>query len=246
MKTQTELFSPLLKKYEKILQRNPQSRVFAPLAEIYRKYAMIDKAMTILKEGIRYNPTYTLGYLGLAQCYYDQGQYRNCHATLRPLVGNNRDNFTLQRLFAKVCEELDLLEEALSTYKHLLYLNPKQQEVGKIVSVLEEKIVQEEGEEFFLREKKLFDSNKLASSPWESMADTDDEEVDEWEQINLKKENPPPSPSKEEGGNQLMNLYDKKIGGKKEAKEEECPSLEMIKRELWTFYDELRARAENT
>ena len=182
-KKKTNPFSILREKYEKILAKNPQSRVFAPLAEIYRKYAMVDKALEILKEGIRYNPSYPLGHLGLSNCYYDQKQYALCYSTLRPLVGTNRDNLRLQELFANVCEKLDSLEEALEAYKYLLYLNPKSFELAQKVASLEGRLSHNNNDAFIIRPKKPFNLDKLSGSPQDISEQM--EEVADWIPLNL-------------------------------------------------------------
>lgn len=139
-KDKLQLLSPLFLKYQSDFEKNPRSRVFAPLAESYRKLGMIDKAMEILSQGIRFHPTYIMGYLGLAFCYFDLKQYNLAYTTLRPLLENNRDNLRLQKLFADVCLELGKDEEALETFKYLLFINPRDKDVAEQVSFLEKKI----------------------------------------------------------------------------------------------------------
>lgn len=106
-------------------RRQPGSRVFAPLAESYRKLGMLEEAFKVLKEGIKRHPSYVLGYLVLAQCYYDQKKVDLTYQTLHPLIENNRDNLSLQKLFGQVCLDLGLYDEALDTYKFLLFINPQ-------------------------------------------------------------------------------------------------------------------------
>lgn len=139
-KDKLQLLSPLFLKYQSDFEKNPRSRVFAPLAETYRKLGMTDKAMEILSQGIRFHPTYVMGYLGLAFCYFDLKQFNLTYTTLRPLIENNRDNLRLQKLFADVCLELGKDEEALETFKYLLFINPRDKEVADHVIILEKKI----------------------------------------------------------------------------------------------------------
>lgn len=141
-KDKLQFLSPLFLKYQNDLEKNPRSRVFAPLAESYRKVGMTDKALEVLNLGIRYNPSYVMGYLGLAFCYYDLKQFNLAYTTIRPLVESNRDNLRLQRLFADICVSLNLDEEALETLKYLLFINPKDKEVAGLVQTLESKVDQ--------------------------------------------------------------------------------------------------------
>jgi tetratricopeptide (TPR) repeat protein len=139
-KDKLQLLSPLFLKYQSDFEKNPRSRVFAPLAETYRKLGMTDKAMEILSQGIRFHPSYVMGYLGLAFCYFDLKQFNLAYTTLRPHIESNRDNLRLQKLFADVCLELGKDEEGLETFKYLLFINPRDKEVAEQVSRLESKI----------------------------------------------------------------------------------------------------------
>jgi tetratricopeptide (TPR) repeat protein len=141
-KDKLQFLSPLFLKYQNDLEKNPRSRVFAPLAESYRKVGMTDKALEVLSQGIRYNPSYVMGYLGLAFCYYDLKQFNLAYTTIRPLVESNRDNLRLQKLFADICINLNLDEEGLETLKYLLFINPKDKEVASLVLKLESKVDQ--------------------------------------------------------------------------------------------------------
>ena len=196
-KEKTQLLSPLFLKYQADYEKNPRSRVFAPLAETYRKLGMTDKAMEILSQGIRFHPNYVMGYLGLAFCYFDLRQYSLAYNTLKPLVETSRDNIRLQKLFAEICLELGYKEESLDTFKYLLFINPRDKEVAMQVATLESLI-----EEHFKpihqpiyipesdfrsdhrqESNKLFDTDKLENKPLASKADFDD-----WMALDLSRE----------------------------------------------------------
>ncbi len=130
--------SALLSRYLEQYRRQPGSRVFAPLAEAYRKLGMTDEALKVLKEGIKRHPGYVLGYLVLAQCYHDQKKNDAAYQTLQPLTAHNRDNPGLQKLFAQVCLEMGQLDEALETFKYLLFLNPSDKYAASQVLALED------------------------------------------------------------------------------------------------------------
>ena len=165
--------SPLLIKYLRAYEQNKKSRVFAPLAETYRKIGKVEEALKILKDGIRFHPTYTLGYLVLAHCYFDKNQYEFAYNTLRPLVADNLDNVGLQKLFAETSEKLLYLEEALETYKYLLFLNPKDQSVSERVKTLEAAILKEKSS-YLITEDVKPESNLVLSSS-----------DDDWVQLDL-------------------------------------------------------------
>ncbi|MFP5387321.1 MAG: CDC27 family protein [Bacteriovoracia bacterium] len=122
-------------------KKNPRSRVFAPLAESFRKLGMLEDAYKILKEGIRNHPNYTLGYIVLAHCYYDEQKYELAYNTLRPIINQNADNISLQKIFAQSCIHLGYLEEALDTFKYLLFMNPKDKYFAEQVKKLEDDLL---------------------------------------------------------------------------------------------------------
>ena len=198
-KDKVQLLSPLFLKYQTDYEKNPRSRVFAPLAETYRKLGMVDKAMEILSQGIRFHPTYVMGYLGLAFCYFDLKQYNLAYNTLRPLVETSRDNIRLQKLFADVCLEIGNKEEALDTYKYLLFINPRDKEAAIRVSSLEKQIEEQykpNHQPIYIPEaelrsspreveyhSQLFDIDKLENRPNATKGDFDD-----WMALDLSRE----------------------------------------------------------
>ncbi len=130
--------SALLAKYYNLYKKDPRSRVFAPLAESFRKLGMLDDAYKILKEGIRNHPTYVLGHIVLSHCYYDEQKFELTYNTLRPIVNQNADNISLQKIFALSCVHLGNLEEALETFKYLLFMNPRDKFFADQVKRLED------------------------------------------------------------------------------------------------------------
>ena len=72
----------LLAKYLGIYEKNPRSKVFAPLAEAYRNLGMIDKAFEILKLGLKIHPSYIMAHLVLGKCYYDQNNFEKCYKAI--------------------------------------------------------------------------------------------------------------------------------------------------------------------
>jgi len=133
--------SAVLAKYFSMYKKNPRSKVFAPLAESFRKLGLLDDAFKILKDGIRYHPNYTLGYIVLAHCYFDQGKFELTYNTLRPIISQNADNISLQKIFAQACMNLGYLDEALDIYKYLLFMNPRDKFFIEQVKKLEDDLL---------------------------------------------------------------------------------------------------------
>jgi tetratricopeptide (TPR) repeat protein len=168
--------SALLAKYFSMYKKNPRSKVFAPLAESFRKLGMLDDSFRILKEGIRNHPNYTLGFIVLAHCYYDQQKYDLTYSTLRPIIGQNADNISLQKIFAQACIHLGYLEEALDTYKYLLFMSPMDKFFAEQVKKLEDDLM--------VGHKKLSLSQLIKAPDMPESIQTEASD-DDWIQVNF-------------------------------------------------------------
>lgn len=179
--------SALLAKYFTMYKKNPRSRVFAPLAESFRKLGMLEDAYKVLKEGIRNHPNYTLGYIVLSHCYYDEGKYELVYNTLRPIINQNADNISLQKIFAQACIHLGHLEEALDTFKYLLFMNPKDKFFAEQVKRLEDDLM--------VGHKKLSLDQLIKAPDMPQISERQDSFDDDWVQVDFNrppKEEPKP------------------------------------------------------
>jgi pentatricopeptide repeat protein len=181
--------SALLAKYFSMYKKNPRSKVFAPLAESFRKLGMLEDAFKVLKDGIRHHPNYTLGYIVLAHCYYDQGKFELTYNTLRPIVSQNADNISLQKIFAQACINLGYLEEALDTYKYLLFMNPKDKFFAENVKKLEDDLM--------VGHKRL-SLDQLIKYPDNYIESAEPASDDDWVQVDFNKNPEITSPSIED------------------------------------------------
>jgi len=156
-----------ISKYLKIYQENPRSRVFAPLAEAYRKSGLVDDAIEICKEGLSYHPNFTSGLVALARSYFDKKDYTATVNELEKAISNNPDNYLAQKILAESYFNLNDYQNALKTYKILIFLEPKNYEYQKKISELELLIKQD---------KKVSNKNKTEK---EIISNTEDEKIPE-------------------------------------------------------------------
>lgn len=179
--------SALLAKYYGLYKKNPRSRVFAPLAESFRKLGMLDDAFKILKDGIRNHPNYPLGFIVLAHCYYDQQKFELAYNALRPIAGQNADNISMQKIFAQCCVHLGYFEEALDTYKYLLFMNPRDKSFAAQVKKLEDDLM--------VGHKKL-SLDQLVRSPESYVYSRTPTIDDDWVQVDFNRNQDGPVPEK--------------------------------------------------
>lgn len=131
-------YSALILKYNTKLKKDPSSSAFAPLAEIYIKMGQFDDALSVLKKGLKHNSKSVYGYICLADCYSQRGEFDLAFATLGPLVANYSENLKLQKIFANAAYQLGRYSEALDAYKRILFFNPCNSDVATQVKKLED------------------------------------------------------------------------------------------------------------
>ena len=137
MAAKKEESHPLIYTYLRKYQEDPSSRVFAPLAEAYRKAGLIDEAIDIAREGLRAHPSFIGGRVALARALFDKRQYNDVVQELTHVVQDVPDNLVAQRLLAESFLMLGRVAEALDSYKMLLYFAPQDPDTAKIVRELE-------------------------------------------------------------------------------------------------------------
>jgi tetratricopeptide (TPR) repeat protein len=158
-----EQLTPLIDKYQKVLEQNPRSLVFAPLAECYRKLGMLKEASILLRDGIKNHPQYVLGHIGMAELARDQGNYQLVYTLLKTFKDSHRDNFKLMKLYARSCFQLQHFEEALQTYKYILFLNPKDKDAAMMIDQLEDQPILKGDIDKKTTEKEYFNVNEIRS-----------------------------------------------------------------------------------
>ena len=137
MSTSNKGFHPVIYEYLKKYQDDPTSRVFAPLAEAYRKAGLIDEAIEIAREGLQVHPHFMGGRVALSRALFDKKLYEEVLEELKPVIQDVPDNLVAQRLVAESCLILGRVSEALDAYKMLLFFQPQDQEVAQLVRELE-------------------------------------------------------------------------------------------------------------
>ena len=133
MMEKIEINNSLIKKYERELRQNADSRAFAPLAKLYRKLGLYDNAFKVLKDGLRRYPSYLPGYLELALCYYDLKHFHSAYLAVRPFLDTHRDNLSLLRLSAHIFVKLNMMDKAQESYEQLAFLHPRDKEAKEFL-----------------------------------------------------------------------------------------------------------------
>lgn len=157
-----------INRYQKIFDVDPDSKVFAPLAEAYRKMGKIDNAFKICRRGIAKHPNFASGHVAMGRIYIDQQRNTEALEHLKKAILLAPENILAHSLMADLWLELRKPKEALKSFKMVLFLNPKDLHAQKSVEKLESLTADEYDEETFLMGR-ISDINDFVLAPKKSI-----------------------------------------------------------------------------
>lgn len=138
-----------IEKYQKIFEQDPQSKVFAPLGEAYRKMGLLDEALQVLKKGVRFHPHFASGRVALAKVQIELKAYEEAIENLQRACELSPENILAHRLLAESFVHLKKPKEALKSFKMVLFLNPNDAQALSHVKKLESLTADEYEDEVF-------------------------------------------------------------------------------------------------
>ena len=160
-----DLFNPfLVKTYQNILEKDPTSKVFCPLAQIYRLKKDLKTARQVCLQGITYNPSYSAGYITLAQICGEGDHTEEALTALNKARELSPDNPKIYQIFGELYQKKKDIEKTLWAFKMVLFLRPWDQTARKIVQQLEKTLFKkkpslhspkEETRTYITRQKKM-------------------------------------------------------------------------------------------
>ncbi|UCF71366.1 MAG: hypothetical protein JSW49_03550 [candidate division WOR-3 bacterium] len=125
--------SRLSEKYSK----DPQSRIFVQLADVYRKNNMVDEALDVLNKGLAYHPEYPLAYLVLGKCYFDKRSHVQAKDAFEKTISLDPQNVVALRMLARTCEMLKDEKGQINAYKNIIAIDPLDTNAKEKLSMLE-------------------------------------------------------------------------------------------------------------
>lgn len=129
--------SDFVERYQLIYNKDPKTKLFAPLAEGYRKMGQKDKALEICEKGVKLHPHFPSGRVALAKIYFEMQRYQEAADHLRAGVELSPENIMAHSLLADCLLKLKDPKGALRAFKMVLFLNPADQTAQKNVRRLE-------------------------------------------------------------------------------------------------------------
>ncbi len=128
--------SPEIEQLSEKLTADPKSRVFAQLADAYRKSGLLDEAIDTAKKGLENHPNYAIAHLILGRCYLAKGMYALAREEFELTIKNDPQNLVGYKLLGETYEKQNMYPEALKYYQMILDLEPADAELAEKVANL--------------------------------------------------------------------------------------------------------------
>lgn len=133
----SEMNTQLIEKYQEIYQKDPRSKIFASLAETYRKMGMAEEGFKVAQQGVSIHPNFIGGLVALGRCAIDVGDLTLAQKNLEKACALSRENLLAHQLLAEIYLSTKQPKLALKTYKTVLFYNPTHPKALKVVKKLE-------------------------------------------------------------------------------------------------------------
>lgn len=129
-----------IQRYEQMLADDPGSRVFAPLADAYRKANRLDEAIRVARAGLRHNPHYSGGLVVLGRALFEKGEISPALEAIQKAVDEAPENYLAQKTLAKISMEQGENARALRALQAAILLSPEDMEIQSDIENLQGKV----------------------------------------------------------------------------------------------------------
>lgn len=91
-----------IEKCQKILEGDPNSQIFAALAEAFRRKGELDKAFRVCQSGLRLHPNYGSAHIVMAKINLDRGLYDWAEAEVKRAIDIEGNSRSIELLLAEI------------------------------------------------------------------------------------------------------------------------------------------------
>jgi len=128
--------SALIEDLRKQFAENPR-RVFARLANEYRKSGDLDVAIEICRAHVPLQPTYISGYIVLGQALFERGQPDEARSTFETALALDPENLIALRQLGDIARASGDLDAARAWYHKLLEVDPQNDDIAAQLEALD-------------------------------------------------------------------------------------------------------------
>jgi tetratricopeptide (TPR) repeat protein len=126
-----------IERLQQKIAKDPDSKLFVPLAEEYKKAGMIDEAIGILSQGLERQPHYLSARVSLGKILMGRGLLNEAKEEFLKVIAVIPDNLYAHKKLAEIHQELGDRDSAINELKDVLNLNPTDEWAISTLSVIE-------------------------------------------------------------------------------------------------------------
>ena len=134
--------NPRIDDLRRRLDREPQSRLFAQLAEELRKEGDLREAIQVARRGLEKHPNYPSARMTLGRALFDSREFSAARSEFESVVKGAPDNILASRLLAECLEALGDVPGAIERYNATLVFSPGDKQVIQRLEALARKAKQ--------------------------------------------------------------------------------------------------------
>ena len=106
------------------ISRDPNSKLFVPLAEEYKKAGMLDEAIEVLTGGLENQPGYLSARVSLGKIFIERGMLPEARTEFEKVIASIPDNLYAHKKLAEIYKDLGDKDKAIKEFRTVLKLNP--------------------------------------------------------------------------------------------------------------------------
>lgn len=122
------------------LARHPGSRIFAPLADAYRRVGRIGEAVETCRLGLSRHSNFLSARLVLARCHYEQGELDSAEDEFEEVLRSDPENVLALRSLGEIARSRGAAKEAVAWYERALAAAPGDAEIEERLEALRARV----------------------------------------------------------------------------------------------------------
>jgi predicted regulator of Ras-like GTPase activity (Roadblock/LC7/MglB family)/lipopolysaccharide biosynthesis regulator YciM len=122
-------------KCAKILEVDPNSQIFAALAEAYRKRGDLERAFRICQTGLRIHPSYGSAHVVMAKINLDRGLYDWAEAEIKKAIQIEGNSRAIELLLAEIYIYKGEFNSAVKLLRKLHQADPGNGQIKKLLDI---------------------------------------------------------------------------------------------------------------
>lgn len=131
-----------IEKLREKIEKDPNSKLFVSLADMYRRSGQLEQAIEVLKQGIERQPNYTSARVSLAKIYIEKEMKKEAKEEFEIVVKAIPDNLYSQKKLAEIYLEEGDREAAKQALMAVVKLNPMDEESPSMLARVEKEIAE--------------------------------------------------------------------------------------------------------